>query len=598
MQCPTFAKALIVADNDRLAAQLSAIFARPGTYVPVMDGPRLQRPDGENEVVRRNNAAARVQPRQIFLAGLSRESELSFRGHFPQSRTYSVPFETDLRALSERVPGAPTGYLDWGCDNIGLGLLQALYSRQLLRFHDTSSASLPVRGRSTHLVVCSDCDPLGQVIAANYAYSLGAGLCMIPATNKEEAKSVMERFYTLYDNRENSPTEGLAALTLDMRRLCGPLPLDGVESLTFITDHLPFGFAFGDIPSSHLFTYPDLGIAVINGFAMGQKGARGVEVAVLVDPRTTDAPEIPRTTESLYRKGVFVRGYNGEVATVRNVQQEVELFPYDLLLVATHCGDPPGWRWTYEFQDSEGIDRVLVVDVAASFSRVGPDLIHVVQQDRFVSLDGVDWNDPEKKKTLYVGKAILDFTSRTEDLQPTIRESIDRVVGSKVLKMYDHNYLPLPKQIALQHTPIIINNACGSWDELAATFLFGNARAYVGTLYMISTTEASEVVCGVLDRHFNEPLALAFWRSQQEAYGDQLRRPYVVTGVFTQTFGASEGNIPAKILEEMRQAKEYWASIDVDASSPKHLKRDVDDALAFYSREIRQFETNWEPSPP
>jgi len=408
----------------------------------------------------------------------------------------------------------------------------------------------------------------------------------------------MERFYTLYDNRENSPTEGLAALTLDMRRLCGPLPLDGVESLTFITDHLPFGFAFGDIPSSHLFTYPDLGIAVINGFAMGQKGARGVEVAVLVDPRTTDAPEIPRTTESLYRKGVFVRGYNGEVATVRNVQQEVELFPYDLLLVATHCGDPPGWRWTYEFQDSEGIDRVLVVDVAASFSRVGPDLIHVVQQDRFVSLDGVDWNDPEKKKTLYVGKAILDFTSRTEDLQPTIRESIDRVVGSKVLKMYDHNYLPLPKQIALQHTPIIINNACGSWDELAATFLFGNARAYVGTLYMISTTEASEVVCGVLDRHFNEPLALAFWRSQQEAYGDQLRRPYVVTGVFTQTFGASEGNIPAKILEEMRQAKEYWASIDVDASSPKHLKRDVDDALAFYSREIRQFETNWEPSPP
>jgi len=203
VQCPAFASSLIVADDDRLAAELSAILARPGTYVPVLDGPRLQRPDGESEVVRRNNAAARVQPRQIFLAGLSRESELSFRGRFPRSRTYSVPFGTDLRALSERVPGAPTEYLDWGRDHIGLGLLQALYSGRRLKFHDAPSSSLPVRGRSTHLVVCSDCEPLGQVIAANYAYSLGAGLCTIPPTNKEEAKSVMERFYTLYDSKEN-----------------------------------------------------------------------------------------------------------------------------------------------------------------------------------------------------------------------------------------------------------------------------------------------------------------------------------------------------------------------------------------------------------
>ena len=30
-----------------------------------------------------------------------------------------------------------------------------------------------------------------------------------------------------------------------------------------------------------------------------------------------------------------------------------------LLLFATHCGDAPGYRWTYEYQDSEGIDRSL-----------------------------------------------------------------------------------------------------------------------------------------------------------------------------------------------------------------------------------------------
>jgi hypothetical protein len=47
----------------------------------------------------------------------------------------------------------------------------------------------------------------------------------------------------------------------------------------------------------------------------------------------------------------------------------MELLPYHLMIIATHCGDVDGFRWTYEFTDSEGMDRTLVVDIAIGIGR-------------------------------------------------------------------------------------------------------------------------------------------------------------------------------------------------------------------------------------
>jgi hypothetical protein len=74
MKCPIISKTLIIADDAQLAAQISCALARSRSYVPVKDGPRLTRPDRHVEVIRRNNAAARVKPGSIILAGLSEDS--------------------------------------------------------------------------------------------------------------------------------------------------------------------------------------------------------------------------------------------------------------------------------------------------------------------------------------------------------------------------------------------------------------------------------------------------------------------------------------------------------------------------------------------
>jgi len=92
------------------------------------------------------------------------------------------------------------------------------------------------------------------------------------------------------------------------------------------------------------------------------------------------------------------------------------MYPYDLLLFATRRGDAAGSQWTYEFRDSEGLDRRLVVDVAIGVGRSDdPECRAVIQHTRFRELDGVAWDDPEKSETLYVGMAIRDWLDRTGD---------------------------------------------------------------------------------------------------------------------------------------------------------------------------------------
>ena len=70
IKCPKISTSVIISDDPQLAAKLSCALATPGTYLPVLEGPRMTRNDSSAEIARRNNAILRVKPRSVFLAGL------------------------------------------------------------------------------------------------------------------------------------------------------------------------------------------------------------------------------------------------------------------------------------------------------------------------------------------------------------------------------------------------------------------------------------------------------------------------------------------------------------------------------------------------
>jgi hypothetical protein len=363
---------------------------------------------------------------------------------------------------------------------------------------------------------------------------------------------------------------------------------------------LPYGFGFPEVPSTHLFSYPDLGIAILNGFAAEQPRARGVGVAVVVDPGKTMAPDIAAAIKLLPQRGMLVRAYKAAAANVREFSDMKELFPYDLLVIATHCGDAPGYRWTYEFVDTENIARIFVVDIAFGFGTTDDrDMIDVTQFMHFVSLDGVDWRDPVAKQRHYIGSAMRDFMARIADdaadpLEPVKKETIPRVAGSAALQMHDHNYISLPRAIAGRGTPIVINNACCSWHRLAGDYTFGNARAYIGTLFPVTGAEAYDVVVKLLDKHFGKPLAAALWSAQRQVYGNTARRPYIATGIFPQRLRPMRGDIPAHVVRCLSQSLRQWRAYLANAGSGTgRSKKSVQGIIRYHERELERSRRRW-----
>jgi hypothetical protein len=482
---------------------------------------------------------------------------------------------------------------------VGIGLLKALRANRPIVFGDDRSPVDFVEPQSGHLVVCEEGDDICEVIAANYAYALRAGLWLVPEMDMAVSEQIMEALYSIYDDPQKPPRQTLEGVRNRVRQMCGVLPTSD-NSLTFFTARLPFGLGYPEAPSTHLFRYPNVGLDVANALAAEQPKTRGISVAALVDPGTVPAPEIESTERLLAPRGMYLRIYSGPNANVRAVTEMVELFPYDLLLIATHCGDADGYRWTYEFTDSEGMHRTLVVDKAIAAMRTDDeDTVHVTEFNRFVSLDGVDWHDPDKSKKLHVGSAIKDFTRLTgtnspEPLKPIARSTVNRVLWSAVLKMYDGNYIPMPKSFADQGTPVVVNNACSSWRRLAETFCAGGARAYIGTLIPVTTSEATAVTEALFGAHYGKFLPTALWCAQNEVYGSDPRQPYVCTGAYPQTLRTVSHDVPRHVAFKLLNARSDWrrffsSNQEPDSQKAKYIKSVAD----YYEREVQAFRTSF-----
>jgi hypothetical protein len=158
------------------------------------------------------------------------------------------------------------------------------------------------------------------------------------------------------------------------------------------------------------------------------------------------------------------------------------------------------------------------------------------------------------------------------------------------MMMADGNYIVMPRSLADEGTPIIINNACLSWHRLAGTFTFANARAYVGTLFPITPSEAAAVVVKVLDKHWQKPLAAALWSAQRDVYGANIRRPYVVTGVYPQRLRVKVMDYPARIRTQLATSLANWkrrrASLKPDDSKQIAMTEDI---IKVYARELAHF---------
>ena len=96
------------------------------------------------------------------------------------------------------------------------------------------------------MVVCEQGEELSEVIAANYAYALGADLVLVPERTRDEAEEFLERFYSANEPRVPT-TLVLEELARELRELAGDIPVPRGGSITFICRDHPYGFGFSEV---------------------------------------------------------------------------------------------------------------------------------------------------------------------------------------------------------------------------------------------------------------------------------------------------------------------------------------------------------------
>lgn len=403
---PRFEKVAIVGDKPSLVAEVASLFTCSRRYLPIIDGPRMTRTDWSNEVIRRSNVLVKAQIRRVVLADVPIEATKHLSLDWPNGTFISVSSAGEATAALKGWTKAPKEILAWGSENLGVGLLIARRSKKLLQTAEGVSPTTSFVSGGAHLLIaCETGNELAQIVASNLAFATDAAFLVLPQLTDEERDQWLEEIYAIGSGGDVS---GRFAIICDrVRRRLPDFEFKKFKQVLFVTNGFPWGIAVPESATTHMFGYPDFGRCIVEGIWASHYPSRSARNALLIDPQQVTGSEIEIIAKSLHKNGTLVRLQAGPVATVNKVSMLVETLPFDLIVLATHTGDVPGERVTYEFKDSEGLPRRLVIDHAVGFGYdPNTDKVLVQEFNRFHELDGVDWTDSVAKKKLYVGTAI------------------------------------------------------------------------------------------------------------------------------------------------------------------------------------------------
>lgn len=564
---PRFNREIVcISDDAGLAASVSSFVGEKDEYVAVVTGPRMKRPDAPSEVIRRCNACAKVRARQVVLAGLDEEAEQALRAARPDFSFLTINSVEDIRSqLGASRRRSLEGVRKCRRDKLGAGLLSARQECNLLVVDD-GAPDTEIRQRGSppaaHVVVIDDTDPLAQVVAANYAFSLGADLAAIPQREDTTRDQVYQELDERFRYRDDARGErALGSLNSLRASLTSYLTFGRRDFVTFITRGLPYGYFYREAPSTHLFSYPHLGELIIAGIYAEETRANCL-AAVLVDPAHFPKSEISALTNRLAEDGVVVEVLAGESATVDRTTDYIYAYPYDLLFICSHCGELPGIRSTVRVPDREGHTHIVEVEETLAFGshalKASPSGLVTVQiLVRPVAIDGALWHSAEPHLRRHY-EAILQYLRETPPRKREIltTERVPHAQFTTAIVLSDGAFmLGSVHSIDPTVSPVVFNNACVSYYDAAHTLTFAGARSYVGTLAPVRTEAAEMVAETTFTRLANEEtLALALCRAQSQVFPDPDDRTYVHVGCHFNTVRLPHQDASGAVIQRISDA--------------------------------------------
>lgn len=580
-----------VVDRNRqdLAAVISSHFQLVGAYFPLFECPNITATAIEGEDPVDEHVISRARGREfntmvhnalvrfsgceyLILAGLSAEqkSYLKFAKHYKVIELDDLETTNRLIASISNTENLP----EFRCrqENCLEGLILARDAgARLVLTPDAEDVKTELK-KKEGLIIFENDDSVGAVIAINYAFAVNANVLMVAGLVEDESK-VIQRDIECW---KAGDINGYKAIVARVDKRISNIDINNYAYCTFFTEGLPYSLVLGNrIPFSYvnINLHPDL--FVVNNILFND-GAH-YNGAVIFSPLFFPDEETDVIIDVLTKNEFFCKTLLGKTATVRNLDYHLKEYPYDVLHICSHGGEVDGYEVQEEFIDRNGDKHIIEYDEVVGFApEPGVDMIVVTSKQIFKKLDGMTWASKELKDK-YGHDVFVDMQQSMRanfNKRSLTRKKKSRVPLSCAIKCSDSIHQGMFQTLSAHSSPLVFNNTCWSWFQIAESFLYGGARTYIGTLWGVDNHVASGMAKKFYENIFNSSILESFHEAAKTGDGTDSENIYIFWGLHFSTLktGESIADSRKKIFRTLLKSFYMWKE-KAESSQDDHVQK-------------------------
>lgn len=435
------------------------------------------------------------------------------------------------------------------------GLYQAAHEDRYLEIDNSvDDLNLPF-DNVDGLIIIEDINSVSVIMAINYSLSIGASIAIIP-----QVKISGSHVRSLIEKWKSGNAYAISDLKAEVYSSIENIDFSKYKFATFFTVGVPYSLILENIiPISHVHLYLNPDFFVFNGIYYESNFI--LESSIVFSPLEFIDEETEFVKEELSKNQYYVRNLVGRNATAHNLDFHIKDFPFNLMHICSHGGEIGGYEINETFKDRDGIIHSVKYDEVVTFApSPGKELIPVTFKKIIREFNGFDWITDKTEKEKYPSYVFADMFNAIFKNKKPERKPLQVITDSCSIKCSDFNYQAMFNILAGVFSPIIFNNTCWSWYEIAQAFINSGARGYIGTLWNINNATAKACAEVFYKSLFNDTILNSLHLSLEVAKKTKDENIYMFWGLHFTTLpkGTSIEKSRLKITNDLLDSLERW----------------------------------------
>ncbi|GFD83883.1 hypothetical protein KUL118_67450 [Tenacibaculum sp. KUL118] len=465
------------------------------------------------------------------------------------------------------------------------GLYIAAKSDAILKIDDNAESILSCKlEKSNGIIVIEDIKKVSSVIATIYALSLNLSISITPKViiDKREISYFIEQWKTTNNGQFFN----------DLRAIVYPniehIDFEKYEFATFFTTGIPYSLIIENIiPCSHVNLYINPDFFVFNSIYFQNKFQ--LNSAIVFSPKEFEDEETDFVIQNFASNNYYVRGLIGEKASANSLDFHIKEFPFDLLHICSHGGEIGGYESKLDFIDRDGnkhiveFDEVVTYDLTTLNNTNLDEGIPVTVKNIYKKFDGLIWRSKELKDKNFPNYVFSDMQNAISNgIDKTIRKPKRIIANSCAITCYSSYYQAMFNIIAGIHSPIIFNNTCWSWSDIADHFIASGARGYIGTLWDVDNGVAKKSAEHFYSNIFSKTIMNALHDSLIYSKEKREENIYIYYGLHFSSFSKaiSVNKSKEEVIIRLITSLERWKD-KLKNTRNESIKRNIKELLKW-----------------